>query len=303
MATPPRSPAETHQEAQEGLAGLIMPLLARLWALWNPNRPAESVPLFREALGAVVNHYGAAAAGVAQDYYAQARRDAGVPGKPPTVLVPEVPEGFIDQLVAEALAEAEADIAKATAYLDSQAEQLVLQQGRRQLMSAARLDKEARGWTRIPNADACSFCLMLALRGPVYRSRSTASFKAHTKQPNGSGGDCRCSVEPVFGHWEPSARVREAERVWKDVTKGRTGHDARTAFRQAVEGREVTGAPGKGSGTRNKRGQTFQTPAGKTPENQRAQLRILEALPPAKTPGAAEWRRNRIAEIRKYLGE
>lgn len=295
MATPPLQAAETHQEAQEGLAKLILPLLAQLWGLWNPNRLDESVPSFREALAAVVSHYGKGSAGVAQDYYRQARLDAGVPGRPPAVVVPDVPDGFIDQLVSEALAGAEADMAKATAFLDSGAEQLVLEQGRRQLMSEAHLDQQARGWSRIPNVGACSFCLMLALRGPAYKSRKTAGFSAH---PN-----CRCSVEPVFGPWEPSARVREAERVWKDATKGRSGHDARTAFRQAVEGREVTGAPGKGSGTRNKRGQTFQTPAGRTPETQRAQLRILEALEPAKTPEAATWRANRIAEIRKYLGE
>ena len=303
MATPPLQAAETHQEAQEGLAKLILPLLAQLWGLWNPNRLDESVPSFREALAAVVNHYGKGSAGVAQDYYRQARLDAGVPGKPPAVVVPDVPDGFIDQLVSEALAEAEADMARATAFLDSGAQHLVLEQGRRQLLDEVHLDREARGWTRVVHDGACSFCLMLALRGPVYRTRKSAGFSAHHKQPNGSGGDCRCSVEPVFGHWEPSARVREAERVWKDATKGRSGHDARTAFRQAVEGRDVTGAPGKGSGTRNKRGQTFQTPAGRTPETQRAQLRILEALEPAKTPEAATWRANRIAEIRKYLGE
>lgn len=303
MATPELAAAETHQQAQEGIAGLILPLLAQLWGLWNPDRLPESVPPFREALAAVVNHYGKASAGVAQDYYRRARLDAGAPGKPPAVVLPGVPDGFIDQLVSEVLAEAEADMARATAFLDSGAQHLVMEQGRRQLLDEVHLDREARGWTRVVHEGACSFCLMLALRGPVYRSRKSAGFSAHHKKPNGSGGDCRCSVEPVFGHWEPSARVREAQALWRDATKGRTGHDARVAFRQAVEGREVTGAPAKSSGTRNKRGETFQTPQGKTPETQRAQLRILEALPPAKTPEAAAWRRDRIAEIRKYLGE
>jgi hypothetical protein len=89
--------------------------------------------------------------------------------------------------------------------------------------------------------------------------------------------------------------------VWESSTKGRSGHDARTAFRQAVEGRPVTGSPKKSS--RTKRGETFAKPSGITPENQRAQLAILEALPPAQTPEAAAWRVKRVAEIRKYLGE
>jgi hypothetical protein len=106
-------------------------------------------------------------------------------------------------------------------------------------------------------------------------------------------------VEPVFGIYEAPASVRDAQNVWDEVVtdEGRTGHDARTAFRQALEGRKVTGSKSKSKHKAIKKGE------GKTPENQRAQLRVLEAMPPAKTPEAADWRRNRIAEIRKYLGE
>src|SRR6185312_13953545 len=165
-------------------------------------------------------------------------------------------------------------------------------------LTAVALDREARGWARVPNADACSFCLMLALRsanGLLYKSQRSASFLAHTKQPNGSGGDCRCTAEPVFGRYEPTARVREAQKVWDEATKGRSGHDARTAFRQAIEGRDVKGAKGS------KRHKVIAKGEGRTPENQRAQLRILQAMPPAKTPEAAAWREGRVKEIRAYL--
>jgi hypothetical protein len=319
----PAAPPEQAQATQETLAALVLPLLRAAWPLFDPNRLDQTVPTFREAVSAVVNRYGKASAALSLQHYRAVRLDAGIPGRPSIPLVSDVPEGFIDEALAEslslampsvdqqvaaAMAEAEKDMARATSFLDSQAQHLVLEQGRRQMLSAVSLDREAKGWARITNVGACSFCLMLALRagaGYLYTSKRAASFKAHTKQPDGSGGDCRCVPEPVFGHYEPPARVRDAQKVWESSTKGRSGHDARVAFRQAIEGREVTGAPGKSGSRRTPSGRrsTYAAPKGKTPETQRAQLRVLEAMPPAKSPEAAEWRRNRIAEIHTYLGE
>lgn len=289
--------AEAHQEGQAALAGLALPLLEQAWALFDPNAIEATVERFRMAVQAVVEFYGRASAALALEHFRVARREAGVLGRAPTVNPPSVPEGFIDQLVAESVAQFVADPQAGRDALDSGAEQLILEQARRQMMSAARLDTAARGWTRVPNEGACSFCLMLATRGPVYNTRTSATFDAHP--------DCRCTAEPVFGHWEPAARVREAQRTWSEAAGGRTGHDARVAFRQAVEGRKVTGAPGKSSTSgKGKRRQDFKAASAIDPATfQRNQLRILEAMPPAKTPAAAEWRVRRIAEIRKFLGE
>ena len=299
------SPPEAHQEGQEALAALALPLLQKAWALFDPNLIEASVERFRMAVQAVVEFYGRAAAAAALDHFKTSRAAAGIPGRAPSVPAPSIPEGFVDQLVTEATALYSLDRPAGRDLLDSGAEQLILEQGRRQMMSAARLDSAARGWTRVPNEGACSFCLMLALRGPVYKRRKSADFKAHHKKPDGSGGDCRCSAEPVFGEWEPTARVREAQRIWEKATKGRSGHDARTAFRQAVEGREVTGAPGKSSVSRAGKGrkrENFKDAKSIDPiQFQREQLRILSALPPAKTPAAAEWRERRLAEIRDFL--
>lgn len=295
MATAPAPQAEVHQASQEALAALILPLLQSAWDLLDLNRLEETLPRFREAIQAIVNHYGRAAAAVASQHFKAVRHDSGVPGRVSVPAVPDSPEGFVDQLVVESVAEALDDVERGATALDAGAEQLVLDQGRRQMMSAVALDREAKGWHRIPNADACSFCLMLALN--VYKSKRSASFLAHHRMPNGSGGDCRCSAEPDFGNYERTARVREAQKLWDSSTRGRSGNDARTAFRQAVEGREVTGAK-KGA---HKRGPSKGE--GKTPENQAHQLRVLEAMPPAKTPEAAAWRTARIAEIHKYLGK
>lgn len=239
----PTSLAEAHQAEQEALAGHMAPQLAAAWALLDLADLEGTLPRFREAVAALVDHYGKAAAGVAIEYYRHARRAAGVGGRASvSVAAPTKPE-LIDQLVEhvlEPLRQAEPDEQGSRDQLDSEAEQLVLDHGRRQLIRAVALDREAKGWARVPNEGACSFCLMLALRGVLYKSQRAASFAGHHRKPNGSGGDCKCSVEPVFGEYEPSAQVRAAEALWKSSTKGLGGNDARNAFRQAVEGRKRT---------------------------------------------------------------
>lgn len=299
----PASSPDEAQATQEAVAALAVPSIRAAWSLWDASRVAESLPMFREAVGAVVGRYGQAASALSVQHFRAVRSDAGLAGRVDVPPVFDVPDGFIDEAMVEALAEAEADIEKAMAYLNSQAEHLILEQGRRQMFTAVQADRAAKGWARVANPGACSFCLMLALRagaGLLYRSKAGANFRAHTRRPNGSGGDCKCTVEPVFGQYEPPARVREAAKVWTDATKGRSGRDARTAFRQAIEGREVTGS--KRSGPKRTDAPKFEG-ASRTPENQRFQLELLENLPPAKTPEAAEWRRARMAEIRKYLGQ
>lgn len=304
----PASTPEESRAAQEAIAALSVKPLRGAWRLWDGRAVRESVPIFRRAVGAVVDHYGAASAAQSLQHFRALRSDAGVSAPLDVPVVGAVPEGFIDQAVVEALAEAEADIAKAVADLDAKAERLILDQGRKQGLSAVSADKFAKGWARVTNPGACSFCLMLAVRsGNGYLYTAVRAFNASNARFTGAGrfkvhDNCRCTLEPVFGQYEPPADVREAMRVWDESTKGRKGHDARVAFRQAVEGREVTGSTRKPQARKSTTAEKFGGGA-KTRENQRHQLELLEALPPAKTPEAAAWRRSRIAEIRKFLGE
>jgi hypothetical protein len=113
------------------------------------------------------------------------------------------------------------------------AAQLVLDQGRDTIIENALRDPKAKGWVRVTEPGACSFCLMLAIRGGMgvlYKAENTADFKAHD--------NCRCHAEPVFNAYEPSHVLRQAQAVWVKSTKGLSGNDARIAFRQAVEGRK-----------------------------------------------------------------
>src|SRR5690242_15701737 len=294
MATP--TAAETHQAGQEALVSLIPAVLREAWPLLDVYNIKGTMPQFLAAVKAIVARYGSASAAGALDYYRRERLAAGV--KSPASL--RIAPGPADDVVERAIGWATSDLygpvtpeteAKAFETVASQVSQLVLDRGRDTIIDNALNDKAAKGWARVTEQGACSFCIMLALRagaGFLYTSKRSASFLAHTKQPNGSGGDCRCHAEPVFTAYEPSHRMRELQRVWAESTKGRSGHDARVAFRQAVEGRPVTGAKGKPKGH-----------AKQLHEMSRAQIEHQIAL----TEGLKDspWRTGQLARLRKAL--
>lgn len=80
----------------------------------------------------------------------------------------------------------------------------------RQVMSGGRLavaktggaDSRAVGWRRVTDGDPCTFCGMLAGRGPIYSSQQRAD------SVGGTGleyhGHCGCTAEIVYGDWEPN---------------------------------------------------------------------------------------------------
>lgn len=231
--------AESHRTEQAALGSLIAGLIAQAWSQLDVHNLKATSPRLTAAVEAIVRHYGAASASHALTAYRQQRREAGIPGRP-SLSMPAVPshddvarvvESTLHDLYGTVTPEVEQ---KVQDELSAEVEQLVLDQGRRATIDATEADKEAKGWARVPEPDACSFCAMLVTRGAVYKSRASASFETH---PN-----CRCNVEPVFNAYEPTAQIREWQRIWDEQIKGKfSGRDARVAFRQALEGRPVTG--------------------------------------------------------------
>jgi len=251
VEAPPR-PADEHQLGQAALVSLIPKLLREAWPLLDLHNLQATMPQFTAAVRAIVQRYGKASAAGALTYYQQERRLAGIAGRAGLRLAPSPADLVIESAVSWATSDLYGPVTpegetKALELLDGAVQNLVLDQGRDTIISAVRADKYAKGWARVTSPGACSFCVMLALRagaGFLYYKRSSADFRAHTPNANGSGGLCQCHVEPVFTTYEPSARMREQQRVWNESTKGRSGADARNAFRQAVEGRPVTGTTG-----------------------------------------------------------
>lgn len=235
--------AEQHQSGQEALVSLIPAVLREAWPLLDVHDIKGTLPNFVAAVRAIVQRYGSASAFASLNSYRAQRSAAGIVGSAPSLTIaPSPAEKVIEDAVGWATADLYGPVTADTVQaaqdrLSESVSQLVLDQGRTTFIDAVRKDTAAKGWVRVTEQDACSFCIMLALRGEAYRSKRAGEFQAHT--------NCRCHVEPIFTAYEPSARMREMDRLWKESTKGRTGKDARVAFRQAVEGRPVTGSSGK----------------------------------------------------------
>ena len=244
--------AAEHQAGQAALVSLIPALLRQAWPLLDLHNLQATMPRFTAVVRAIVQRYGRASAAGALAYYQRERRAASVPGRPVSKLAPALADSVIESAVSWATTDLYGPVTPqateaAMRQLDGAVQNMVLDQGRDTIIGAVQQDKYAKGWARVTSPGACSFCVMLALRagaGFLYRSKQSADFRAHTPNANGSGGLCQCHAEPVFNAYEPSAHMRDMQQLWADSTKGRSGNDARNAFRQAVEGRPVTGKTG-----------------------------------------------------------
>jgi hypothetical protein len=222
-------PADRHQAGQEALVSLVPALVARAWSLLDPHDIQGTLPRFLQAIMAIVDRYGAASAVSALDHYRQTRSAMSrfVPklaGRTP----PDLVEGAVKNSLAPLYGVVTpADEAAARAAVAEATAQMVLERGRRTIIDNAYADPAAKGWVRVTEPEACAFCLMLALRGPIYLSSRSATFRSHPH--------CRCHAEPIFTAYEPPYRMIEAQRLWDEAKKS----DLRTtlAFRQLVEGR------------------------------------------------------------------
>lgn len=113
--------------------------------------------------------------------------------------------------------------------------------GREQIKDAVKKDSRvALGWLRVPKANPCYFCAMLASRGPVY---TDDSFEESNRLFTGEGvskahDNCACSLQPVYSRQDPGIDKAKAwEAMWGTSTAGKSGPDAVLAFRRAYEGR------------------------------------------------------------------
>lgn len=116
----------------------------------------------------------------------------------------------------------EAAHSKVTNNLTGAVRRSVLMGGREAIDDTTADDSRAIGWRRVTDGSPCTFCAMLATRGPVYRSEETASAIAGTGLEYHN--HCGCTAEIVYGEWRPTdqeqlfintyeSAAREAEAV------------------------------------------------------------------------------------------
>lgn len=196
----------------------------RAWELLNP---AETDPAkVRAAIAALVQEYGLAAIAINNDYYAALRDAAKIRGPVVPVVSPTDP-AYVDATLRWAMSPAAGTPDGMTVRTIGMAQKMVANAGRRQVFAGMEADR-IRRWARVTAGGSCYFCRMLAARGAVYRTDSSADFDAH--------GHCNCAVEPVFtGTYEPTAQTRADQALWADSTHGLHGQDAINAFRRAID--------------------------------------------------------------------
>lgn len=144
----------------------------------------------------------------------------------------------------------------------------VLTPGRDVVDLSASVNPHSTGWRRVTDGDPCAFCAMLASRGPAYRTeasaltvtgvhmdgtdytavargmdaaelRSRRVYAGKLKRPLGSRfhDHCSCTVEEVFGEWEPTAGEQEFVDLYNEVHEpGMTPQETVAAMREKGHG-------------------------------------------------------------------
>mgnify|MGYP003606112248 FL=1 len=78
----------------------------------------------------------------------------------------------------------------------------------------------------LTGAENCEFCIMLASRGPVYRSESSAGSKTVNGMIESFHPGCDCKIVPVYNKANYPGRESwlEADRIYRQATKGVSGY-------------------------------------------------------------------------------
>lgn len=160
--------------------------LALLWAQLDAATVADGL---MDVLPTLVGEYGDTATTVTADWYDEYRSTLNINGSFAADLADP-------NLGAEALAGWGSQLAQdnwdtALAQLTGGLVKRVMTASRQTVIDNADRDPQARGWMRVARASGCGFCQMLAGRGNVFQSRSTATFASHD--------NCQCTAVPAFG--------------------------------------------------------------------------------------------------------
>lgn len=230
-----------YRNTQQSITDRAALAIVNLWMrLIDPTRFSETWSNYNPVVNGIIDtHYNMTAANAAQ-YYAASRVVAGNPH----ITVPGVSldQDYLNKVTNmmgpgqfyHFLKDNEPDAASTMARdsLRGAGTRLVMNGGRDTVTQAATGDHLSKGWERVIEPGACGFCAMLAGRGAVYKE-STVDFRAHDH--------CHCVARAVF-IGEESINL-DLSDDWGRVTKGKHGAEARSAWNQYWENRNVESIP------------------------------------------------------------
>lgn len=228
--TSPQPSSQQAQARQAAITALLVAQMAKVWSLIDLGDLKTSLPKYEAAVAALTYKFGQVSAAQAALFYREMRAAAAVGGRFRPTGADPAGIGQVQQSIGWAtkgLYSETPNVEAAKTLANGVAQKLVVDTGRNTLIAAIEQDQKARGWAREAKPDACSFCALLATRGAVYRSETSASFEAHDH--------CHCLPVPLFAdHYEPPAYVRQWQQIYRDAPYGANAGEARNNFRVAL---------------------------------------------------------------------
>lgn len=194
---------EAHRVAQANIALDSVGQLTAVWKTLMLPSNLDSYATYMQAMTHVIESGRATSAQVAAAYYDTHRALLGIDGDYASTLAEDAAVEQIETSLlvmgpirAKSLIGSGDSIAaalnKALIGSAGMTTRLVADAGRETIRQNVINDAQARGWQRIVDGDPCTFCQMLADRGAVYGSESSAGaddpYHDH----------CLCTVEPVY---------------------------------------------------------------------------------------------------------
>lgn len=223
-----RALTEAHRKAQLAIAARAAATSQILWKRLRVSDLDGSTPTWMSAQLALMARGYSQSEALAEAYISE-YRDAENAAAAPIAGVPYARGAMTESMLLSGPARVKLLIGKGDSPDGAHAAAFVKFSGivRRQVLSGGRMlidettrrDQNAVGWRRVTDGNPCTFCAMLATRGPVYASKERADSVA------GSGlryhGHCGCTAEIIYGKWQPSEReqlyIDEYEKAAKQA--------------------------------------------------------------------------------------
>lgn len=233
-------------------------MLRKAWALMDPARIDATRDAYLSQALSTVQTWRSASEAEAVDYLARYRL-AEIGTSSGALVIPGVDVaatiGLLDgygprglkHRISQGVAPSSAYSQQLSLFL-ARAQSVILSGGRGVVRESAQADGSAVGYRRVANRGACTFCAMLASRGPRYSDEAralTAGLPEWVRRPYpgnpygktsrsrsvvpgrgwvGANGNpdpyhdgCRCTVEVVYGEWQPEPFEMEWYEAYHDA--------------------------------------------------------------------------------------
>jgi len=184
-----RAQLEAFRLANNELSRMVKAELAAFFASLNLDRPEATRDALLAFVPLLVDQYGAVAGTMAAEFYEEMRAASGATGRFTVMAAAGVPTEAVEAKVRYAAGHLwTPEPAAALAPLLGATDKYVKQPGRNTIAENA--DREGVRYARVPTgAKTCSWCLILASRDAVYKSKRSAGGDGHRYH-----GDCNCQV-------------------------------------------------------------------------------------------------------------